>query len=279
MFSWHDQFSTHVEIPTHLVDYLSSLLRLALGAQPSLRYLDEIGHLATQFDARASVRFGRTRAIAVRAGEVHFEGSDDTGKTWKAFLPISGGVTETTVWRSDFDRNSRSDLLIAARSFSNGRCIDEITLSFLLFNREGLPTPWVTQTRMPAGKRYPGVPAIFSYREGRTELIVTNCEYGDPVALGEDRSIVGIYYAQDTEWKIVRPTQLAPYIALVHRSHRFRSQDRLLTSQPASWPDQGNTFDESASPVTISAFLPASPECHGIRLADRAGRPSFHRRH
>jgi hypothetical protein len=39
---------------------------------------------------------------------------------------------------------------------------------------------------------------------------------------------------------------------------------RLLPVTPSSWTDQGNTFDESAPPVTIGAVLPASPECHHV---------------
>jgi hypothetical protein len=155
------------------------------------------------------------------SGNVRFQGRDDNGKAWQAILPIDGGIGFTTIWQADFDRNSRPDILIAAYFPKNGRCIDEITLSFLLFDLHGRPIPWVIQTRMPTTKRFPLIPAIFSSHNDRTELVVTDCEFGASALLGQDRSITGIYEARDARWNLVRPTRLDAYRDLVRHRYRF----------------------------------------------------------
>jgi hypothetical protein len=77
-------------------------------------------------------------------------------------LPINGGIAFTTVWQADFDHNSRPDLLIAAHSAKSGRCLEEVTLSFLLFNTRGQPVPWVIQSRAPYSRKFSSAPAIFA---------------------------------------------------------------------------------------------------------------------
>jgi hypothetical protein len=177
-------------------------------------------------------------------------------------MPIYGGIGYTTVWQADFDGNSRPDLLIAAYFPQDGRCIDSITLSFLLFDLHGQPAPWVIQTRMPSWRRFPSIPAIFTHTNGRTQLVLTNCEYGDPTRLGEDRSITGIYEAKDAKWRLVRPTRLDSYVALVRQRHSIRpGVDRLLPTNPLDWLDEGNTFAPSG--VQVKAVQPASPSCRG----------------
>jgi len=131
------------------------------GAFPGLRYLDEIGHLGTPIDPRTSVQFGRTQVIWTDGG-VRFQGRDDDGQKWQAVLPINGGIAFTTVWQADFDHNSRPDLLIAAHSAKSGRCLEEVTLSFLLFNTRGQPVPWVIQSRAPYSRKFSSAPAIFA---------------------------------------------------------------------------------------------------------------------
>jgi len=233
------------------------------GAWPGLRYLDEIGHLGTPTASRTSVRYGRTRAVSTGSGNVRFQGRDDNGKAWQAILPIDGGIGFTTIWQADFDRNSRPDILIAAYFPKNGRCIDEITLSFLLFDLHGRPIPWVIQTRMPTTKRFPLIPAIFSSHNDRTELVVTDCEFGASALLGQDRSITGIYEARDARWNLVRPTRLDAYRGLVRHRYRFSPDaDRLLPTKPSDWLDQGNAFAPTG-PVQVKAVLPASPSCRG----------------
>jgi hypothetical protein len=238
------------------------------AASFELRYLGEIGHLGTSSDSRTAIRFGRTPAVSTGDGGVVFQGRDDSGKAWQANLGIVGGIGFTTVWQADFDRNSRPDLLVAASFSGNGRCSDEITLSFLMFDRGGRPVPWVIQTRMPPSQRYPPVPAIFApmNQNGRTRLLVTNCEFSDPAVNGDERSITGIYEAKDATWRLVRPARLEPYLALVRQRHKVRlEQDRLLVPSPGGWLDQGTEANRASERLT--AVLNASPSCRGpVRL-------------
>jgi hypothetical protein len=257
--------------PRHCV--LLVLLGLYSGvvwaAFPGLRYLGDIGDLGISGNSRTYVQFGRIQVVWAD-NAVRFQGRDDDGKSWQAILPIAQGLGYTDVWQADFDHNSRADLLIAAYFPKNGRCVDEVTLSFLLFNDRGQPVPWVIRTRAPYSHRSIHFPAIFAdvNHSGRAKLIVTDCTYSDPPLVAEDRSITGIYEAADATWRLVRPARLEPYITLVRRNHRFRlGLDQLLTPNPADWPDQGNRLDSQASAsVNLAAILPASTSCRGVRL-------------
>jgi hypothetical protein len=251
--------------------FLPFLCSVSLSAaMPGLRYLGEVGHLDTPDDPRTSIRFGRTRVVSTGNGQVRFEGSSDSGKRWHASLPVQGGIGWTAVWQADFDHNGRPDLLIASHFPGNGRCIDEITLSFLLFSDRGQPIPWVIQTRMPVGKGFKRIPAIFVdlNHDGRAELIVTDCTYSEPPRSGENRRIMGIYEAKDAKWGSVHPARIAPYTALLHQSHRFRTHhDQLLPTDPNQWPDHGNEVKAYGSdPVKLADVLPASATCRGVRL-------------
>jgi len=217
-----------------------------------LRYLGEIGHLGTPLDQRSSVRFGPAKIISQSDQSVLIEGQDDGGKAWKVVVPTQGGIGWTTVWQADFDRNGRPDLLLAAFFPPNGRCIDSITLSFLLFNNHGQPVPWVIETRMPESKRFPAIPAIFAdwNRDGGPRLVVTDCDYSKPPRFGEDRWITGIYEAKDASWSLAHPANIATYTALVRRSYRFRpSHDRLLPTDPTQWLDRGKKPNLVAPPL------------------------------
>ncbi len=251
--------------PLHRVlPILFCLCSTLLGATfPGLRYLGDIGDLGMPGDSKTLVQFGRIRVFATDNG-FRFQGRDDDGKRWEAALPVAtGAIAYTDVWQADFDHNSRQDLLIAAHSFVNGRCLDEIMLSFLLFDNRGRPVPWVIRTRAPSFH----VPAIFAdlSHSGRAELVVTDCAYGDPTLLGEDRSITGVYEARDAKWDLIKPAHLDPYIALVRRNHRIRPRvDRLLPTNPGDWPDQGNRRDQHGPlPVQVAALLRPSEDCRG----------------
>jgi hypothetical protein len=241
-----------------------------------LRYLGEVGHLWPPFSSLKSITFGSIRVVPNADGELRFIGRDDHQSQWTATVPVGSGVGFTDVWQADFDRNGRQDLLIAAYFPQNGRCVDEITLLFLLFNERGQPVPWVMHTRMLTGRRTPVTPAIFVDPEydGRMRLVATDCSYSTPPRFGEDRSITGIYVAENASWRLVRPANIADYIALVRRSYRFQpGHDELLSPDPTRWHDQGNTLDtHGPPPVKVKAVLPGSPECRGVRLAVVGGR-------
>jgi hypothetical protein len=235
------------------------------AALPGLRYLGDIGDLGIPGNANTSAQFGRIQVVWT-GDRILFQGRDDDAKRWRAVLPIAQGVGYTSVWQADFDHNSRRDLMIAAYFQQNGRCIDEVTLSFLLFDDHGRPMPWLIRTRMPYSHKFNSVPAIFAdfNHDGRAEVIVTDCAYGDPKSLGEDRSITGIYEAKDAMWNLIRPSHLAPYVALVRQSHRLRpGVDRLFTAIPAGWTDQGNRIEPNSPPVQPIALLASSEACRG----------------
>jgi hypothetical protein len=252
----------------------------ALGDQassaPRLHYLGEVGHLWPPFSSIRSVTFGDIQVASETDGALKVSGRDDDKKPWVATVPVGTGVGFTDVWQADFDRNGRQDLLIAAYSPQNGRCVDEITLSFLLFNHHGQPVPWVIKSRMPAGNRTPATPAIFADLEldGQMHLVVTACSYSSPPRFGEDRSITGVYVAENATWRLVRPTNIVDYVALVRRSYRFRpSHDELLSPDPLRWLEQGNTMDRHGPPpAKVKAVLAASPDCRVVHLPIANGR-------
>ena len=235
-----------------------------------LDYLGEIGHLGTQFDERKSVSFGPVTITTLENGSARLEGKDDHGKHWSAILLTEAGVGFTDVWRADFDHNGRPDLLVATYFPGNGHCTDEITLQFLLFDHDGMPVPWVLNSRMPQSTQEPRIPAIFvnAGKDASTQLVVTDCAYSDPARGGEDRSLIGIYEARDATWSLYKPNNLGAYMALVRRSHYFQpNHDQLLPADTAQWLDRGNRTRVSGfAAVQVSGVYTASPDCRGVRL-------------
>jgi hypothetical protein len=234
-----------------------------------LHYLGEIGHLGTQFDERKSVIFGPITITTLENGSARFQGKDDHGKNWSATLVSEAGVGFTDVWQADFDHNSRSDLLVATYFPKNGRCVDEITLQFLLFTNDGKPVPWVINSRMPHSNREPRIPAIFvnAGKDAPTKLVVTDCAYSEPPRVGEDRSVIGIYEARDATWSLYRPNNLGAYVALVRRSYHFGLNDQLLLTDMTHWLDRGNRTRSGGPPtMQVTGVFPASPDCRGVRL-------------
>jgi hypothetical protein len=249
---------------------------LHAGSMPQLRYLGEVGHLWPPFSSSRSVTFGHIRVISEVDGSLLIVGRDDDQRSWTATVPVGSGAGFTDIWQADFDRNGRQDLLIAAYTPQNGRCVDGITLSFLLFNDHGQPVPWVVDSRMPEGTREPAIPAIFTNlgHDGRVQLVVTDCSYSNPPRFGEDRAITAIYVAENATWRLIRPANIADYVALVRNSFRFRpDHDELLATDPSRWRDLGNTLDPHVPPpVRLKSVLEASPDCRGVRIPIVNGR-------
>lgn len=211
--------------------FLIVLLSLGLDAQSfkGLRYLGEIGHLGPPFSAQtvADLKIARVDADA----EYTIQGTDDAGKPWRADISVASGIGWTDVWEGDFDANARRDLMIAATFPTNGRCLDPATITFLMFDSRGRPVPWTLDTWLPKNGGQGKVPALLRdfKHSGRPELIATACENSNlsrPFSNGENRSVAGIYQAQDAHWKLIRPADAKP-LAEALRSNYLNANVRL----------------------------------------------------
>ncbi|HVZ15783.1 MAG TPA: hypothetical protein VG897_01605 [Terriglobales bacterium] len=210
------------------------------GLFRGVQYLDEVGHLGSEFDSRTSVDFKIAKASIVGDGDIEFTGKDDGGRKWSARFRVAGGVGWTTVWKADFDRNGRSDLMIGSYFPRNGRCIPAVTISFLMFDAHGMPNPWSVQTDIPGhADVFPQVPALLTdlNGDGRAQLVATRCEYAMGPGLGEDHSIAGAYEARDAVWKLWRPDtaqEIGRMKSIMLRGSPLRPGiDKLNPVQPA----------------------------------------------
>jgi hypothetical protein len=246
-------------------------IKPATGLFRGVRYLDEVGHLGTDPDPRTSVDFTMAKAAMAGDGDIEFSGKDDAGQKWSARLPVIGGMGWTTVWKADFDHNGRPDLMVASHFPGNGRCIENVTVSFLMIDSHGKPHPWIIHTNVPKEAAFPPIPAILTDLEadGHAQIVATDCEYANRPRLGEDHSITGIYEAHDSVWKLVRPTGTAAQervTAIVLHSSAFRSGiDKLLPMNAAQWSNLGNDHQQASGQIT--GVLPAEAGCMGaVRL-------------
>jgi hypothetical protein len=88
------------------------------------------------------VMFDAIRATAANreAREVKLRGSGRSGKPWEVHI---FGLDE--VWRADLDGNGTQDyVFFASGPYFNGRTTPLFSLSILLMDREGMPTPFFT---------------------------------------------------------------------------------------------------------------------------------------
>jgi hypothetical protein len=242
-------------------------IKSATGLFRGIRYLDEVGHLGTDPDPRTSVDFTIAKAAMTSDGDIEFSGKDDAGQKWSARLPVIGGMGWTTVWKADFDHNGRPDLMVASHFPGNGRCIENVTVSFLMIDAHGKPNPWIIHTNVPKETAFPPIPAVLTdlNGDGHAQLVVTDCEYADRPRLGEDHSITGIYEARDSVWKLVPPTGTTQerVTAIVLHSSTFRPGiDKLNPADTAHWSNLGNDHQQASGQIT--GVLPAEAGCRGV---------------
>ncbi|HET8550443.1 MAG TPA: hypothetical protein VFL57_20675, partial [Bryobacteraceae bacterium] len=203
-----------------------------------------------------------------------FEGRDHRGRPWRAMISTSGGVGWTDVWEGDFDANGRKDLMIAAHMPGNGRCIDLVDLAFLMFDGDGWPMPWMIETYLPKNGGPGKMPAILRdvNRDGRAELVVTDCSHADGERFGEDRGITGVYESRDARWSLIRPPDLNPYWAAVKANHSQPGFVYFTRRHPARWSDLGNATALNRIRATIARLLRTESNCGGVRLEIVDGR-------
>jgi hypothetical protein len=202
------------------------------------RYIGEIGHLNTEWDPRKSMDVGRAKIHKDDDSDAVIDGRDDAGKPWKFTLPLYAGVGWTDLWKGDFDGNSRPDLMIARMFPQNGRCVDGVILTFLMFDRVGRPVPFTIETHWRGNSAQGQVPALFvaSPNHRRLDLVTTGCEYSEGLGVGEDRRITGIFEAEDAHWRLIRPANLDTYQTIL-RSQYSGKFVTLLKPDSAEWLD------------------------------------------
>lgn len=164
---------------------LAVLLLSAWAQRFPMKYLGELGHL------RAGQRIGPARAV--EEGVVRLE-----GKGWSATIGVTGGVGWTELYTADFDADGQADFLFGEHFPGCGQCIDYTTVTVLLFDKAGRPTPWMFGTYLPRGPGFesPGLPylpvlAMDADRDGRAEFVVTDCKRH------QESGISGVYEARD----------------------------------------------------------------------------------
>jgi len=226
-----------------------------------MRYLDEIGHLGTDYDLDTSARIGTATVSPTETGAL-FRGFDRKGNPWTVATTSTGGIGWTDVWQADFDRDSQQDLLIAELFPANGRGCQEVKLTFLLFDAESRPVPWTVETNQPFGDGPGNRPAILEMHNANhhAELIVTSCEYSAS-SNGIEFQIRGVYEAEKAHWKLIRPLRIGPYFKAV-QTRLSRGRDvTFLKPDQREWLDVGNAIETSTSRPFISSVLRHDPKC------------------
>jgi hypothetical protein len=120
--------------------------------------------------AGSRVRFDAIRATASSGDEreVQLRGLGRSGKPWVAHI---FGLDE--IWRADLDGNGTQDyVLFAAGPYFNGRTTPLFSLSILLMDREGMPTPFFTVVYH--GENGDGIKHLVDLNhDGHAELLIS----------------------------------------------------------------------------------------------------------
>ena len=206
-----------------------------------MRYLDEVGHLGTDFDSRKSVDLGLARVL-LDDDALWFEGRDRAGKPWRIGVDKPGLVGSVDVWTADFDHNGQADLLIAPFMPQNGRCAFGIGIMILLFDRSGRPTAWGIDTQMPDWNDPSPLahrPALVTVLKGdrHAEFVSVHCEYDyNSPGLGTNWTITGVYEARDARLIPMMNIKIGSYERAVKEAYPHGPEEKWLPMRPGEWP-------------------------------------------
>ena len=232
-------------------------------AQFPMQYMDEVGHMGWQ-DKRKSTELGLATGYHeceeceanTESDQLRFEGKDDAGKLWRLWIERVGGFGGTEVWKADFDKNGRQDLLITSYFMQNGRCIDEYDMVFVLFDEKGRPAVSKITTHGFSGFETPPEIVVDVNGDGRAEVVASLCNYADHPRFGEDRQITGIYEAREGRWVPEREAKEGPYLEASQALVKAWLMDpndpdydpeylKWLPMEPSKWPDSMDGLGDS----------------------------------
>jgi len=201
----------------------------------------------------APVELGLARLIFESRDVFRVEGVDDQGRPWQAWIPHSSGPH--LVYRADFDKNGRDDLLFATAYASNGRCVEGGVLTSFLFDEAGRPIPWSKPSQ--GMLRETPVTLLDLNRDGRAELVTSDCEYA--AEMREKRWLNGVYEARDARWQPLPAEQSAPYLEAAQQP--YFDYDWADWSEPATpWEDPLEGW-EQVPPVELTGILGGEIGC------------------
>jgi|SRR5579871_265301 len=220
----------------------------------------KVGALDTDYDKRKSADFGFAHVFSDE-DNLRVEGPDHAGKLWRIWIP-KAGIGGVDVWTADLDHDGQQDLLIRSLSSKVGRCVNEGTITVVLFDDSGRPVPWIMTAQVPDWNKAPvrGAFVLDANRDGRAEVVVTSCE--GTLKGGEERRVSGVYEAQRARMVPIRAADPASYLRAAKLVFGFR-QVTWLPTTPEEWPDQTRGLD-SAPSLHIEALVKGDEKHRGV---------------
>jgi hypothetical protein len=232
---------------------------LPVAAQPwfAVEFLGEMEGWYLRDRREETRRFGLATVSAYPDRSLLISGEADRGKSWDLHFRSGLPIDSIRIWAADFDKNGRRDLLIVMPLMGNGRCMPANQLLFLLYDKDGLPVPWLTKSTSLEDDKIPSgdVVIVDADRDGRAEVVLSDCGYGSPLEDAErniwlHRSAL-IYEAVSQTWQ----PQTLPEAERVWRTVRQRSGFQPNPAEPwrplapAEWPMPFSSYDDPPLPL------------------------------